>query len=65
MLIAEYSSKLAYVAVIELSGKSGPTSPRGRNLLNILSLLPKMFPMALSPNLVDKSQGIFRGGAPS
>ena len=24
--------------------------------------MPKMFPMALTPNLVDKSQGIFRGG---
>ena len=61
-LIAEYSAKLSYVAMIELSGKRGPTSPRERNLLNILSLMPKMFPMALTPNLVDKSQGIFRGG---
>ena len=61
--IKEYSTKLSYVAVIELSGKRGPTSPRERNLLNILSLMPKMFPMAHSPNLVDKSQGIFRGGA--
>ena len=60
--ITEYSTKLSYVAVIELSGKRGPTSPRERNLLNILSLMPKMFPMALTPNLVDKSQGIFRGG---
>ena len=27
-VIAEYSSKLTYVALIELSGKCGPTSPR-------------------------------------
>ena len=46
----------------ELRGKRGPTSPRERSLLNILSLMPKMFPMALSRSLVDKRQGIFRGG---
>ena len=61
-MITEYSAKLSYVAVTELSGKRGPTSPRERNLLNILSLMPKLFPLAHSPNLVDKSQGIFRGG---
>ena len=61
-MVREYSSTLSYIALIELSGKRGPRSCRERNLLNILSLMPKLFPLAHSPNLVDKSQGIFRGG---
>ena len=45
-----------------MSGKRGPTSCRERNVLNIISLLPKMHPMSTTPSIVDKSQGIYRGG---
>ena len=60
--ITEYAPQLTYAALIELSGKRGPKSCRERNVLNILSLLPKMHPIPTTPNIVDRSQGIYRGG---
>ena len=61
-MIAQYAPKLSYVALVELIGRRGPTSCRERNVPNIISLMPEMHPVSTTPGIVDKGQGIHRGG---
>ena len=49
---------LTYVQVVELAGKAAPSSQRERNLLNLVTLLPKFFPLHATNGVVDVSQGI-------
>ena len=61
-MIAQYAPKRSYAALIALSGRRGPTSCRERNVLNIISLMPEMHPVSTTPGILDKGQGIHRGG---
>ncbi len=59
-LIQHFSHKLSYIALIEHYGISAPSSPRERNLLNIISLFPEMHPLGSTPGILDLSQDICR-----
>ena len=61
-LIDHFSQRLSYIALIEKAGFDAPSSPRERNLLNIMSLFPEMHPLGLTPSILDISQDINRAG---
>ena len=61
-LILDKSHRLSYIALIEKSGRSAPSSPRERNLLNVTSLLPELHPLGSTPSILDISQSLKRGG---
>ena len=50
------AQKLTYIQVLELQGGQGPRSPRERNLLNILAVMPRNMPLQTSTCIVDLSQ---------
>lgn len=52
--------RLTYIELLELQGKPGPSSPRERNVLNILSYLSQ--PLQMSQAVLDRSQTISRNG---
>ena len=60
-LMAQNADKLPYMALIELAGYPGPLGCRERNMLNIMTKYPEMYPMDATPSIVDKGQSIYRG----
>ena len=61
-LIDHFSQRMSYIALIEKAGFDAPSSPRERNLLNIMSLFPEMHPLGSTPHILDISQDINRTG---
>ena len=56
--------KLTYIQAFEMQGGVGPTQPRGRIFLNIVSMLPQCHPLNDTLMLVDKSQNPPFGSLP-
>lgn len=50
--------RLTYMQVVELYGGIGPHSPRERNLLNLLAMLPELQPLGYTCGVCDKSKNI-------
>ena len=61
-LLGASQDRLTYVQVVEIYGGSVSKSPRERNLLNVLALMPCLQPIGSTGGICDKSQRISRTG---
>ena len=57
---AAADGRVTYVQALELMGLLGPKSPRQRNMLNVLALLPAAQPLQSTMMIMDISQAIDR-----
>ena len=55
-----FEGRLTYVQVLELAGRTGPTSARERNMLNAFGVTPSLKPLKSTLAIMNISQSIHR-----